>query len=226
VYVCPTLLAVRARLPALVVALAALAALPVGGLADGDPASDVLISSSLYTPVAQKISPPVLQQLQKTIEQADAGGFNVRVALILDRTDLGAVPQLYGHPKSYVKLLSAELFYVWKSAVIAVQPAGVGVANIKPLAPAQAAADTIEVAKPATADALAQAATAAVRKIAPLERSSITFTFDGSATASTSSSASSSTTTKVLGGVLIVVLVLLFLGQLVVRRRRHASHDV
>ena len=113
-YVCTTLPAVRARLLALVVAFAAVAAVPAGALADGDPASDVLIQGTLYTPVAQKISPPVLQQ----------------------------VPQLFGHPKSYVKLLSAELFYVWKGAVIAVQPAGVGVANIKPLAPAQAAADT------------------------------------------------------------------------------------
>jgi hypothetical protein len=224
VYVCPTLLAVRARLLALSVALAALAVLPAGALADGDPASDVLISSTLYTPVAQKISPPVLQQLQRTIEQANAGGFQVRVALILDRTDLGAVPQLYGNPTSYVRLLSAELFYVWKGAVIAVQPGGIGVANIKPLAPAQAAANTIKVAKPATADALAQAATTAIRKIAPMERSSITFTSDGSTPASTSSS-SSSTTTKILGGVLIVVLVLLFIGQLVVRRRRRTSRD-
>ncbi len=224
-YVCPTLLAVRASPLALLAALVAVAAVPAGALADGDPASDFLIQSTLYTPVAQTISPPVLQQLQRTIEQANAGGFHVRVALILDRTDLGAVPQLFGHPTSYVKLLSAELFYVWKGAVIAVQPAGVGVANIKPLAPAQAAANTIDVAKPATADALAQAATAAVRKIAPLERSSITFTSSGSATASTSSSSSSSTTTRVLGGVLIVVLVLLFIGQLVVRRRRRAPRD-
>ena len=147
-YVCPTLLAVRARLLALLVALAAVAAVPASALADGDPASDVLIQSTLYTPVAQTISPPVLQQLQRTIEQANAGGFHVRVALILDRSDLGAVPQLFGHPASYVKLLSAELFYVWKGAVIAVQPAGVGVANIKPLAPAQAAADTIKAAWP------------------------------------------------------------------------------
>jgi hypothetical protein len=225
VYVCPTLLAVRARLLALSVALAALAVLPAGALADGDPASDVLISSTLYTPVAQKISPPVLQQLQRTIEQANAGGFQVRVALILDRTDLGAVPQLYGNPTSYVRLLSAELFYVWKGAVIAVQPSGIGVANIKPLAPAQAAANTIKVAKPATADALAQAATTAIRKIAPMERSSITFTSNGSTTASTSSSSSSSTTTRILGGVLIVVFVLLFIGQLVVRRRRRTSRD-
>jgi hypothetical protein len=223
VYVCPTLPAVRARPLALLVALAAVAALPAGALADGDPASDVLIQSTLYTPVAQKISPPVLQQLQRTIEQANAGGFHVRVALILDRTDLGAVPQLFGHPANYVKLLSAELFYVWKGAVIAVQPAGVGVQNIKPLAPAQALADTITVAKPATADALAQAATAAVRTIAGKENS-ITFTSDASTTTGASSS-SCSTSTRILGGVLIVVLVLLFVGQLVVRRRRRASRD-
>jgi hypothetical protein len=219
VYVCPTLLAVRARLPALVVALAALAALPVGGLADGDPASDVLISSSLYTPVAQKISPPVLQQLQSTMTQADAGGFKVRVALILDRTDLGAVPQLFGHPAKYVKLLASELFYAWKGTVIAVQPSGIGVQNIKPLAPAQTLVDSIHVARPATADGLAQAANTAIRRLAS-EESGVRF--ESSAPAGDDSS-STLTTTRIVGGVLIILVVAAAAGLIVFGRRRRAA---
>jgi hypothetical protein len=213
------------RLPLILVLLAALAVAtaPSSALADGDPASDVLISNTLYTPVAQKISPPVLQQLQRTIEQANAGGFKVRVALILDRTDLGAVPQLFGHPVKYVKLLSGELYYVWKGAIVAVQPSGIGVQNIKPLAPAQAVADTIVITNPSTADGLAQAANETIRKLAS-EDGKVTFTADGTAGASTSSS-STFTAGNILTGVLVVVLILLFVGQIILRRRKRATRD-
>jgi hypothetical protein len=195
---------------------------PTAALADGDPASDVLITSTVYTPVAQKVSAPVLQQLQSTIEQATKGGFDVRVALILDRTDLGAVPQLFGRPVQYVKLLSAELYYAWKGPLIAVQPSGIGVQNIKPLGPAQAVADTVVITNPSTADGLAQAATATIRKLAGQD-GKITFTTAGTATAAGPSSSSTFSATRILGGVLIVVLILLFIGQIIVRRRERAA---
>lgn len=211
------------RLPLILVLLAALGVSlpPSGALADGDPASDVLITNSLYTPVAQRISPPVMKQLKSTIEQANAGGFKVRVALILDRTDLGAVPQLFGHPARYAKLLSGELYYAWKGAIVAVQPSGIGVQNIKPLGPAQAVADSVAITNPSTADGLAQAATETIRKLAS-EDSKVTFTADGSASGGSSSS-STFTTTHILGGVLVVVLILLLVGQILVRRRRRAG---
>jgi hypothetical protein len=210
----------------LLVLLAALAGAlaPSGALADGDPASDVLITSSLYTPVAQKISAPVLQQLQRTIQQANAGGFKVRVALILDRTDLGAVPQLFGHPAQYAKLLSSELYYSWKGALVAVQPSGIGVQNIKPLAPAQDVADTMVITDPSTADGLARAADDTIRKLAG-ESGKITFTAEGTPSASSSSSSSTFSSTHILSGVLIVVLILLFIGQIIVRRRQRAARD-
>ena len=211
------------RTAAAIAALAAavLACAVPAARADGDPASDVLITSIVYTPVAQKVSAPVLQQLRSTIEQATKGGFDVRVALILDRTDLGAVPQLFGHPVQYVKLLSAELYYAWKGPLIAVQPSGIGVQNIKPLGPAQAVAGTVVITNPSTADGLAQAATATIRKLAGQD-GKITFTTAGTATAAGSSSSTFSAT-RILGGVLIVVLILLFIGQIIVRRRQRAA---
>ena len=166
----------------------------------------------------------MLRELQSTIEQANAGGFPVRVALILDRTDLGAVPQLFGHPVQYVKLLSAELYYAWKGALIAVQPSGIGVQNLKPLAPAQALADTIVIREPSTADGLAQAATDTIRKLAN-QHSTITFTPAGTTPAGTASSSSTFSATRILGGLLVVVLILLFIGQIIVRRRKRAPRD-
>jgi hypothetical protein len=211
---------VRARLT-LVLAVLAVFALGLASTAptaraDGDPASDVLLVKPLYTPVAQKISPPVLKQLQSTIRSADASGFKIRVALILDRTDLGAVPQLFGHPVEYVQLLASELIYGWTGAVIAVQPSGIGVRNVKPLPPAQKLVDSIEVAAPASSDGLARAAISAIRKLAAAEGHSV-----GGATApADTSSSSSSKGTIAVAAAVVVVAVLLVGGALVARRRR------
>ena len=211
----------RARPPLVLAVLAVLAlglsASAPGARADGDPASDILLVNSLYTPVAQKISPPVLKQLQDTIRSADASGFKIRVALILDRTDLGAVPQLLGHPREYVHLLSGELVYGWTGALIAVEPSGIGVRNVKPLAPAQRLVDGIEVAKPASSDGLARAAITAIRKLAVANGHTLA---KPAAAPSTSSSSSSSTPLLAIGGAVIGVVVLLIAGWLVLRRRR------
>jgi hypothetical protein len=137
-----------------------------GARADGDPASDVLQLTPLYTPLSQRVSRPVLEHLQGTIQAANAAGFKIRVALILDRTDLGAVPQLFGHPDAYVDLLAAELHFAWKGGVVAVQPAGVGVRNVTPLAAAERLVSHIQVATPASSDNLARAATTAVQELA------------------------------------------------------------
>jgi MYXO-CTERM domain-containing protein len=205
-----------------VAALALLAALvaPWAARADGDPASDTLLIQPLYTPVSQKISPDVLKTLDTTIASANTAGFKVRVALILDRTDLGAVPQLFGHPLQYVHLLAGELYFGWKGGIIAVQPSGIGVRNMKPLAPAQAVVNGIAIAKPATADSLAIAATTAIRKLAA--KRGITLAA-GPTTAPSKSGSSSSTTTIVIVAVVVVVLLALLAGLLVLRRRRSAS---
>jgi hypothetical protein len=212
---------VRAHVSLVLVVLAALAlglaARAPAARADGDPASDVLLLQSLYTPVAQKISPPVLKQLQGTIRSADASGFKIRVALILDRTDLGSVPQLLGHPKEYVQLLSSELVYGWTGAIIAVEPSGIGVRNVKPLAPAQRLVDGIKVAAPATSDGLARAAISAIQKLAVADGHPV----GGATTApATSSSSSSSTGPIEIGAAVVVVAALLVGGSLVARRRR------
>ena len=211
----------RARLPLVLAVLATLAlglvGSPPSARADGDPASDVLLVNQLYTPVAQRISPPVLKQLKDTIRSADASGFKIRVALILDRTDLGAVPQLLGHPKEYVQLLSSELIYGWTGALIAVEPSGIGVRNVKPLAPAQRIVDGIAVPKPASSDGLARAATTAIRKLAAANGHTLG---TSAAAPSTSSSSSSSTLLLAIGGAVIGVVVVLIAGWLVLRRRR------
>jgi hypothetical protein len=216
---------VRVRLRPILFAVAALALLaalvaPWAARADGDPASDTLLIQPLYTPVSQKISPDVLKTLDSTITSANTAGFKVRVALILDRTDLGAVPQLFGHPLQYVHLLAGELYFGWKGGIIAVQPSGIGVRNMKPLAPAQAVVNGIAIAKPATADSLAIAATTAIRKLAAARGITLAA---GSTTASSTRGSSSSTTTIVIVAVVVVVVLALLAGLLVLRRRRSST---
>ncbi|HEY1478539.1 MAG TPA: hypothetical protein VGF46_00835 [Gaiellales bacterium] len=155
------------QLPRVLLAVSiALALASPAALADGDPASDTLIFHSLYAPVAQPISATPLAQLQAAIKAADASGFEVRVALILDRTDLGAYPQLLGHPVHYAKLLAYEDGFAWKDALVVVQPSGIAVGNIAPLAPAQRLVGTIPLTRPATSDSLAREATVAIRSLA------------------------------------------------------------
>jgi hypothetical protein len=207
---------VRRRLLVLALVLASLGLAAASAPADGDPASDTLLIQQLYTPVSQKISAPVLAQLTSTITAANTAGFKIRVALILDRTDLGAVPQLFGHPTQYVHLLASELVYGWKGGVIAVQPSGIGVRNVTPLAKAQALMNTIAVAKPATADTLAEAATTAVRKLAAQDGKTLP------AVTTTASTGSSSGGSSPWGWVEIAVPVVVLIaaaGVIVVRLR-------
>jgi hypothetical protein len=211
------------RLLAVVLALAATGIAATGASADGDPASDTLLIQQLYTPVAQKISPPVLNELSSTVTAANQAGFKIRVALILDKTDLGAVPQLFGHPVQYVHLLASELVYGWKGGVIAVQPSGIGVRNVTPLAKAQALVDTVKVATPASADGLAEAAITAVRKLATEQGKTLpAVSTTATTTGSSGGSGGSSVWTYVEIAVPIVVL-LAAIGVVVVRLRARSE---
>jgi hypothetical protein len=214
---------VRAGPRPVLIALALLAALalhvPGTARADGDPASDQLIFKTLYTPVSEKISPPVLRQLQATIAGANAAGVKVRVALILDRSDLGAVPQLLGHPLEYAHLLAGELTFAWKGGIVAVQPGGIGVRNFTPLAPAQKVADGVAIARPVTADSLAIAADTTIRRLAARAGT----TLAGGSASPGASSGSGTSTTWIIGGVALAVLVLAGAGIAALRLRRRPA---
>jgi hypothetical protein len=119
--------AVIRLLPVLVVA-AALALVPASARADGDPASDVLLLQDVYLPYA----PGVPQSLGKTItnllKATRKAGFPLKVAIIADARDLGAVPQFFGRPQSYAPFLESEIAFNSKKPLLAVMPEGFGVA--------------------------------------------------------------------------------------------------
>lgn len=115
-----------ALLVAFLVALVASGAVAPAARADGDPASDVLLSQSLYLPADAGFSARQQTQLNALIAAAKRGGLTVRVALIPTAYDLGSVQALWQKPGTYARFLGIELSLVYKHALLVVMPNGIG----------------------------------------------------------------------------------------------------
>jgi hypothetical protein len=147
------------------VAAAACLAVPVAR-ADGDPASDYLITRQTFLPFDVKIPKAQVEQLNGIVADANKKGFKIRVAIISRRFDLGAVPSLWRKPKTYARFLGQELTFVYKNRLLVVMPNGYGVSRGgKALPHAQRVVDTLPAPGPGGA-ALTAAATRAVRRLA------------------------------------------------------------
>jgi hypothetical protein len=160
-----TLRGVRAaRLPAVIGLLAVSLVLPAGARADGDPASDVLLTQRQYLPY----KPPTGGRIKALLERATAAlartGEPVRVALIGSPTDLGAVPDFFGRPQEYAPFLSKELELGYHGGLVVVMPAGLGTAKLS--AAARRAVDGLAVSSGASSTALARTAIFALQRVA------------------------------------------------------------
>ena len=113
---------------ALAVFAALLAALTTASLAraDGDPASDVLPTYSVYFP----INPPsqdAQASLTSAVDAVYSSGNRVKVAVIATVADLGAIPSLMNKPDEYAKFLGQELQGFYIGPLLIVMPKGFGV---------------------------------------------------------------------------------------------------
>ena len=134
--------------------------------ADGDPASDYLLGTSAFVPPDANIPSADAQQLREVLAEAKARGYEIRVALIATRYDMGSVVTLFRQPRPYARFLGQELFFVYKGRLLVVMPNGYGVSRGgKLLPPAQRLVDRLP-APGNDGHALATGATAAVRKLA------------------------------------------------------------
>ena len=95
-------------------------------LADGDPASDVLATESLFLPQDAGIPSAQLQQLGAIVQAAQRSGYPVRVALIASPTDLGSITELWNKPVSYARYLGQELSLTYQGLLLVVMPDGFG----------------------------------------------------------------------------------------------------
>jgi hypothetical protein len=148
----------------LVAAAAALLAVPPAR-ANGDPASDVLLTQKVFFPFDATLPDSDREALQKTVDDANARGYTIRVALIPFTSDLGTAVSLWRHPQDYSKFLGSELAFVYANRLLIAQPSGFGFYNHgKPVAKEQRVLAKVAVGK--TPAELTKSATAAVRALA------------------------------------------------------------
>lgn len=149
------------------IATVALAASLVPGpaRADGDPASDVLVTQTLFLPWDAGVSADQQAQLAALLREAEHGGYPLRVALIASSSDLGSVTELWRQPQSYADFLGDELSLVYKGTLLVIMPDGFGLYRHNgSLGPEQAALGSIRSA--VTGASLGTAALLAIQHLA------------------------------------------------------------
>jgi hypothetical protein len=119
------------------VSLAACAWFAASARADGDPASDVLATQSLFMPQDASVRPALQEQLQGLLEEARRAGVPIRVAVVASPADLGSVTALWRQPKTYSRFLGQELSLVYRGLLLVVMPNGYGVFHQAEVTPAQ-----------------------------------------------------------------------------------------
>jgi hypothetical protein len=93
---------------------------------DGDPASDILLVDNVFLTYSVDVSPEVKTALQQEVAKLNHTGFRVKVAVIADPADLGAVPSLFGKPQLYAKFLGTEISFQYTNRLLVVMPNGFG----------------------------------------------------------------------------------------------------
>lgn len=191
------------------------AVVSASALADGDPASDVLLGQNVYYPY----SPPVPQGVQNTLNAETAAakkaGLPLKVALIASPVDLGVIPELFGQPQNYARFLDKEISFQGPQPLLVVMPAGYGLQGVS--AKAAAALKDLALPKAKTSTALAQAATTAVAKVADADGHPI----KGVAGVSTGASGGGSSSAPLLIGLIVAAVVVA--GALILLRRRQGT---
>jgi hypothetical protein len=117
-----------ARRWAVVVAAAICLCIPALARANGDPASDYLLTQKAYLPFTTKLDQSAAKRLNTLLVNAAKEGFPIRVAVILSPADLGTAFALFGKPQKYAQFLGLELAFVYRDRLLVVMPSGYGYA--------------------------------------------------------------------------------------------------
>ena len=125
------MMSLRLRRTLLGVVLAVFAVCAAGVLApaaraDGDPGSDVLVYQNLFVAADANISIPQQVELGNLLTSADQAGFPIRVAVISQPADLGAITALWRKPAAYADFLGTELSLAYAQRLLIVMPSGFG----------------------------------------------------------------------------------------------------
>jgi len=160
----------RAAVVGLLIALA----LAPSALADGDPASDILVPPDTRVYMTNGATDGSLEKtVAATAQSVSDAGLPIKVAIIGNKTDLGAVPQLWAKPQTYARFLGAELRFVYKDTLLIVMPQGFGINGPFSQPRALAALSGIDPRKDTTPQGLADSADQALRALAKADGKSI-----------------------------------------------------
>ena len=94
--------------------------------ADGDPASDYLLSKQVFFSSVSTSESPSERQLSASVRAANVAGFAIRVAVISSDYDLGSITALWRKPRVYARFLGLELSAVYRGRLLVVMPNGFG----------------------------------------------------------------------------------------------------
>jgi hypothetical protein len=116
----------------LVLAAAAVLAATVAGTAraDGDPASDVLLSDNVFLSYQSPYGSAEGRALEALAKEAKQQHFPMRVAVITQLADMGSVGGLYGKAQRYADFLASEVAFVYRGTLVVTmngKPGGFGV---------------------------------------------------------------------------------------------------
>jgi hypothetical protein len=136
---CAAIAGQPSRAGALVAAAVLALVLSAPALADGDPASDYLLSRSAFVPPDAGVSSASAARLVQTLADAKAKGYVIRVALIGSRYDMGSVTALWRQPKLYARFLGMELRFIYKKRLLVVMPNGYGTSQAGQATPSEQA---------------------------------------------------------------------------------------
>jgi len=202
--------------PLVVLACGLALLVPAAARANGDPASDVLLTDQVFLPFEAPISNSAQSDLRKTVSEANNKGFKLRVALIAFTSDLGTAVSLWKHPQDYSEFLGREIAFVYTGPLLVAMPSGFGFYNEgKPVASEKQVLAKVQPDQ--TPTALAESTTAAVRALAAAK---------GIKLAKPSTGSSATHDRLILGGaVLAFLLILVFPASLIRRRGRGAEQS-
>jgi hypothetical protein len=187
--------------------------------ADGDPASDYLITQLVFLPFEQPVSSDVEKQFRDLLAESKDKGYEVRTAVIGSPRDLGAIPSLFRQPQRYADFLGQELVYYWKGPVLVVMPNGYGIFQSgKSLKEDKAVLAKLKPANLTQGDALAASAKTAVRALAA--RRGITLS-----TETTAEKGSSHNRDRVVLAIGVILLAAVAFGARVLLGRRRGGAE-
>jgi hypothetical protein len=149
-----------------ILASVALVAAPAA-LADGDPASDVLVENTLFNPIDSGVSLASQSRLEAVLAAGARAGFPIRVAMIASQSDLGTATALWRDPKDYARYLWIELSQLYGGQVLVVMPNGFGLYGSRSGPhPVSSGELSVRATAPGSGEQLATAALAAVPLLA------------------------------------------------------------